>query len=340
MKNSGDHLINFYELSMFSKTLINIISIALFTALMLSAGNASGVAKKEIGNVKNKKGSANILRETQKIKIYKNESVFKEDTVKTLDKSRVKILFVDDSLLMIGENSVILVSEYFKGTDKKAGKSVFNLVDGVINVIVGKKGFEIHTPTAISAARGTSYLLWVEKGKTGMAVTEGTVKFKNSEETVGGELIITAGKMSYVAKGKPPTSPVITPPEIIKVFYKQTLEEKERWGPVILSAKGSGIPPPSAVNPAQARLLALRAAKVEALRNLLEQAYSVSIISDSTIQDFTLKSDVIKSRVESFIKGAWVAEERQMTDGSYEVLMEIGLGIGFRRMFLEIKDKN
>ncbi len=47
------------------------------------------------------------------------------------------------------------------------------------------------------------------------------------------------------------------------------------------------------------------------------------------------KNYLLKSRVEGFIKGAWVSEERLIADGSYEVEMEVGLGIGFRRMFLE-----
>ncbi len=125
---------------------------------------------------------------------------------------------------------------------------------------------------------------------------------------------------------------------MIKKFYKQTLEPDERWGPILLKATGSGIPPPTAVNPAQARLMGLRAAKVDAMRNLLEQAYGVMITSDSTIQDFALKNDSMNSRVDAFIKGAWIAEERRLKDGTIEVDMEIALGIGFRRMFLELEE--
>ncbi len=323
---------------MLSDTAKNIIFI--FSALLffLSQGFSSAVDK-EVGNIKDLKGTADILRAKEKIGVSKNKSVFMTDTVKTYENSRAKILFIDDSLIMIGENSSFLVTENFNNAERKNGTSVFNLIDGVMNIIVGKRGLEIHTPTSITAARGTSYLLWVEKNKTGVAVTEGRVEIRNALETVSDKQLIPAGKMSYVSEGKPPTSPVITPPEIVKVFYEKTLEEKERCGPVILSAKGSGIPPPSAVNSAQARLMALRAAKTEAMRNLLEQAHSVTILSDSTIEDFAVKNDLIKARVDSYIKGAWVAEERQMSDGSFEVDVEIGLGIGFRRMFLEQVDR-
>ncbi len=312
--------------------------IALIVALsVLSSDDPASASEKEVGNIKDMRGSANILREKEKYDAQKNEPVFKADTVRTLEKSRVKILFIDDSLVMVGENTSFLISEHLKD---KGNISVFNLIDGVMNVIVGKKGFEVHTPTAVSSARGTSFLVWTEKGKTGMAVTEGQVELRNAQPGVGGKMLINAGNMSVVEIGKPPVVSVKTHPDLIKRYYEQTLEPDERWGPVILKATGSGIPSPGAVNPAQARLMGLRAAKVDAMRNLLEQAYGVRIMSDSSIQDFALKSDVIKSRVDAFIKGAWVVEERQLADGTIEVDMEIALGIGFRRMFLEQREKN
>lgn len=303
--------------------------------LLIFSEYSSHAAGDKAGNIKTLKGSVDILRNKKKFGAGKNKPVFKTDTVKTYEKSRVKILFIDDSLVMIGENSSFTVSDHFNKSNRNTRFSAFNLINGTINVIVGKKGLEIHTPTAMTAARGTSYLLWVEKNKTGMAVTEGRVEIRNSLKAVSDKKLVSAGRMSYVEHGKPPTAPVFTPPETVKVMYENTLEEKERWGPVILRAKGSGVPPPSAVNPAQARLMATRAAKIDALRNLLEQAHGVTILSGSTIEDFATKNDFIKSRVNSYIKGAWVAEERKMSDGSYEVDMEIGLGIGFRRMFLE-----
>lgn len=50
------------------------------------------------------------------------------------------------------------------------------------------------------------------------------------------------------------------------------------------------------------------------------------------------KRDMTKSRVDAFITGAWVSEERELIDGTIEVDMEIALGIGFIRMFLERAD--
>ncbi|MEW6417300.1 MAG: LPP20 family lipoprotein [Nitrospirota bacterium] len=114
--------------------------------------------------------------------------------------------------------------------------------------------------------------------------------------------------------------PVETPPKV-------------EWVPITIRATGSGAPPPSAINPAQARLMTERAAKLDAYRNLLEQAYGVNITSNSTVRDFVLQSDTIKARVEAFIKGAKILDTRHLSDGSVEVDMEMTLGYEFREMF-------
>ena len=108
---------------------------------------------------------------------------------------------------------------------------------------------------------------------------------------------------------------------------------KAEWVPITIRATGSGAPPPSAINPAQARLMTERAAKLDAYRNLLEQAYGVQITSNSTVRDFVLQSDTIRARVEAFIKGATVVDTRHLSDGSVEVDMEMTLGYEFRELF-------
>lgn len=91
-------------------------------------------------------------------------------------------------------------------------------------------------------------------------------------------------------------------------------------------AKGFGVEPgdPS-MTPAEKSLMAKRAAKVDALRNLAEQVKGVRITSDSYVRDFITQSDDIRARVNTFIQGARVVSERKMPDGSYEVEAEVEL---------------
>ena len=105
------------------------------------------------------------------------------------------------------------------------------------------------------------------------------------------------------------------------------------WSPVTLRATGAGVPPQRAISPAQARLMAKRAAKIDAMRNLLEQAYGVNISSRSSVRDFVLQSDSVRARVDAYIRGAKIVDVRYLQDGSVEVDMEVTLGYDFRRIF-------
>jgi hypothetical protein len=106
-----------------------------------------------------------------------------------------------------------------------------------------------------------------------------------------------------------------------------------QWVPITLRAIGGGAPPEKAINPAQARLMTERAARLDAYRNLLERAYGVAIRANSSVRDFVLQDDTIRSRVEAYIRGAKVIDTRYKDDGGVEVEMEVTLGYDFRQFF-------
>jgi len=91
-----------------------------------------------------------------------------------------------------------------------------------------------------------------------------------------------------------------------------------------IRSRGSGVETndPS-MFPAEKALMAKRAAKLDALRNLAEEVYGVKITSDSYVRDFVLQSDDTRSRVNTFIQGARVVSEQKMPDGSYQVEVEL-----------------
>ncbi len=101
-----------------------------------------------------------------------------------------------------------------------------------------------------------------------------------------------------------------------------------------IRAKGNGVEPndPS-MSSAERSLMAKRAAKLDALRNLLEQVYGVRITSDTTVRNFVTQSDDMRARVNAFVQGARVVSERALGDGSYEVEVEIEME-PLRRMFI------
>jgi hypothetical protein len=95
------------------------------------------------------------------------------------------------------------------------------------------------------------------------------------------------------------------------------------WTSGVVYATGIGAPPPSAVNPAQARAMAVRAAQVVAYRNLLEIVKGVRVDSETVVENFMTKSDIIRTRVDGIVKGAMIMKTQYMSDGSVEVLVSM-----------------
>lgn len=95
-----------------------------------------------------------------------------------------------------------------------------------------------------------------------------------------------------------------------------------------VTAVGTGAPNPG-MAPAQARLMARRAAITDARRNLLEMVKGVQVASQTTVANFMTQSDVITSQVNGYLQGAEVINEQELPDGSVEVTMQIALnGVG------------
>lgn len=96
------------------------------------------------------------------------------------------------------------------------------------------------------------------------------------------------------------------------------------WEGQILRATGAGAPDMKAANPAQARLGAERAAKMDAFRNLLEQAKGVQISAGRTVGD-AMGSEEVRGRVEGVIRGFKVVNKRYYSDSGVEVDVEVPL---------------
>jgi len=97
------------------------------------------------------------------------------------------------------------------------------------------------------------------------------------------------------------------------------------WTTNVITAVGIGAPPAQPANAAQARAMAERAAQVVAYRNLLEAVKGVRVDSTTTVENFMVSSDVIKTEVSGFIQGATIMDKKYMSDGSVEVTVGMKL---------------
>jgi hypothetical protein len=100
---------------------------------------------------------------------------------------------------------------------------------------------------------------------------------------------------------------------------------KVDWTTGVITAVGIGAPPAQPANAAQARAMAERAAQVVAYRNLLESVKGVRVDSTTTVENFIVTSDVIRTEVNGIIQGAMIMDKKYMSDGSVEVTVGMKL---------------
>jgi len=79
--------------------------------------------------------------------------------------------------------------------------------------------------------------------------------------------------------------------------------------------------------PAQRRLLAIRAAKLDAYRALTEQVYGQYIDATTTVAEMVVRSDTFRSRVEGVIYGATLVQIEPRGGDTYEVTLALDKSI-------------
>jgi hypothetical protein len=122
-------------------------------------------------------------------------------------------------------------------------------------------------------------------------------------------------------------------------LVEQTLKGSINWSEGIVQAVGIGAPSEKNYGKPSARPMALRAAKLDAMRNILEAVNGVRIDGSTIVRDYAVESDIIRSRVEGMIQGAEVVKQEYLSDGTIEITMAMSLRGGFSQLVLpdEIK---
>lgn len=90
-------------------------------------------------------------------------------------------------------------------------------------------------------------------------------------------------------------------------------------------------------NSAQRRLLAIRAAKLDAYRGLTEQVYGQYLDATTTVADMAVRSDSFRARVEGVVYGANLVRIEPRGSDTYEVTMSLDKSIvnDLRVLYLE-----
>jgi hypothetical protein len=92
---------------------------------------------------------------------------------------------------------------------------------------------------------------------------------------------------------------------------------------------GYGAPPKSFYPEPQRRLMAMRAAKIDAYRSLAERVKGVQIWGGTTIGDMVVEKDRFRVYLDTHLSGARVIAENPSDDGTFETIVELKVDQNF-----------
>ena len=90
-----------------------------------------------------------------------------------------------------------------------------------------------------------------------------------------------------------------------------------------IEVTGYGTAPAVSRSAAQARMMARRAAVVDAYRNAAEEIQGVQVDSETTVEMMATTNDTIKTKVSGLVRNASIVSEKVVEGNGYEVTMRI-----------------
>ncbi len=119
--------------------------------------------------------------------LYVSGPIYTGDIIKTSGDGEAQIRLDDDTKLVVGPNSYMVVDEFVFDSRNKAKKVSLNAVRGAFRFITGssrKDAYEIKTPTATIGVRGTEFDFTVDsRGEMNLALFEGEARICRQGQT-------------------------------------------------------------------------------------------------------------------------------------------------------------
>jgi len=166
-----------------------------------------------IGEITALKGNGKIIRNNQILPAKIGMKLEQKDSIKTSNDTKMQIVFKDDTVITIGKNSEVKVSDYV--FDNQNSKANFRLSHGIMKTLTGKIGkiapkrFRVRTKNASIGIRGTYFVVESYKYDVKVGMISGVIVFtdldtmKSYEISVGEQLIfdIKAPQKVVIKKG-------------------------------------------------------------------------------------------------------------------------------------------
>lgn len=211
------------------------------------------------------KGTVEVIHNNKKIVLKQEDGVEEGATIKTANKSFVKLIFIDKSQMNVGPGSEMKI-EKFSGKDS----GVIDMVKGTLRSQVSKDYLQqtdkdkskmfIKTSNAVMGVRGTDFMVTTQNNQTTTVLFEGGVVFneigsatsgsssQELENVVNAGVRIEPGQFSVVnAERGEPTIPASMNTQQLETLEKNANFDQPR-APSNVEGKGGHSPLPAGLD--------------------------------------------------------------------------------------------
>ncbi len=181
--------------------------------LLLTTANIRAQPADSVGRVTAIEGRATILRQGRFVAepLRPKTLVFPEDIIETEAASKVRITLADATVVSLGEQSRLEVTQFLYDARQQTRTTRLGITRGffraIINKLLPQSTFDMITPTAVAAIRGTDLMGEVTAESTSIVVLEGAVMISNVRTPFRDSATLTPGTGTTVAADQPPSAP-------------------------------------------------------------------------------------------------------------------------------------
>ena len=188
----------------FKKTILLIIFLINSSMVYASTSEFIGVIGAAIGDIKNQNNE----------KLINGSKIFYGDTIISQAQSNAQILFLDQTVLTLGEDTELTIDEFIYDPESQDGSFVSDVKSGTVKFITGQiskknpDNLEVKIPSGTLGARGTEFIVLTESKNKSTVILLGP----GPENTLGmipGNLILSDG-LSSIDITKPGYEAMVT----------------------------------------------------------------------------------------------------------------------------------
>ncbi|HTD21316.1 MAG TPA: FecR domain-containing protein [Terriglobales bacterium] len=159
-----------------------------------------------------------VLRGTAPaVPAQRSDPLYWQDTVRTESGGRIRIGLLDGSILNVGSQSSLTITKHDPATQQTQLELLYGRIRAkVVRIMQPGGSFKVRTPVAVAGVVGTRLDVATTNDTTVVLDLEDTVRVRNAEDRVAGEVILHPGEFTRVQRGMPPTAPSPASPEQLR----------------------------------------------------------------------------------------------------------------------------